>query len=90
MEKNPQPPQKPGSKFTYGHFISGLIGGASALFLSMVLKRVTSSSTSTTPAVIKTLLEMKSAQLPAAIGPYSKGKIISLENGQHFMAFTSG
>ncbi len=72
------------------HIISGVIGGITALALAFVVRKAMwarrrGHCKRVQPAVIT----MESERMPAAIGPYTKGKIVQLPDGSRF-AYSSG
>jgi hypothetical protein len=73
------------------HIIAGVIGGAASLFLAFAARRLIwgrrrGGGRWNHDAKIVT---MESENMPAAIGPYSKGKLVQMPNGSCF-AWSSG
>ena len=78
-------------KINKEHIIAGVIGGVVALGLSYASKKYLfkSCSKSKTGSAVGRLVTMNSDKMPAAIGPYTKGKMVDFGNGQ-YLAWSSG
>ena len=74
------------------NIFAGVVGGVTSLFLAYALRKAVFQHRrgkwmrNRTPAEVVT---MQSENMPAAIGPYSKGKLIKLSDGS-LMAYSSG
>ncbi|CDW85988.1 endoribonuclease l-psp [Stylonychia lemnae] len=74
------------------HFIAGVIGGVASLFLAMAARNVMFKHRRgkwMRNRQQSEVVTMNSDNMPAAIGPYSKGKLIKLQDGSS-MAYSSG
>ena len=81
-------------KISKDHFIAGAIGGVTALLMAMAVKRFLwrrrgGKCGGKWRRPEATIVTMESENLPKAIGPYSKGKMVDFGNGS-YMAWSAG